>query len=166
MPKLFSTLSRRSVVALSFLAAMSTTGAIPAADVAKIGAEIDRPVQAVNLSQNGPEIVLLAPKEGGTYISPIGIEITFQPEQGAKVDLASLKVTVVSKTAIGVFELDITEDIASYASEDGINAPRAEIPAGEHVVTIQVADSEKRVAVRELAITVREESVLERRARE
>ena len=42
----------------------------------------------------------------------------------------------------------------------------AEIPAGEHVVTIQVADSEKRLAERQLSITVREESVLERRAKE
>jgi hypothetical protein len=73
---------------------------------------------------------------------------------------------VVSKTAIGEFEADITEDIAKYASEEGISAPDAEIPAGDHVVTIQVADSKRRLAERKLAITVREESVLERRARE
>ena len=137
-----------------------------AAEVAKIGAQIDSPVKTVNLSKDGPEIVLLAPEEGGTYLSPIGIEITFEPEKGTTVDLETLKVTVVSKTAIGVFEIDITEDIANYASQKGISAPEAEIPAGEHVVTIQVADSEKRMTERQLAITVREESVLERRARE
>ena len=166
MFRLFSVLSRHAFIALPLLITMSPTGALSAADVAKVGAKIDRPVKAINLSKNAPEIVLLAPKEGGTYVSPIGIKIAFEPEQGATVDLDSLKVTVVSKTAIGVFELDITEDIASYASKDGINAPSAEIPAGEHVVTIQVADSENRMAVKELAITVREESVLERRARE
>jgi hypothetical protein len=137
-----------------------------AADIAKIGAEIESPVKAVNLSKDGPEITLLAPEEGGTYLSPIGIEITFEPEPGSTVDLDTLKVTVVSKTAIGEFEADITEDIAKYASEEGISAPDAEIPAGDHVVTIQVADSERRLAERKLAITVREESVLERRARE
>ncbi len=137
-----------------------------ATDIAKKGAVIDGPVQAVNLSTEGPAIVLLEPKEGGVYVSPIGIEIAFETEQGVEVDLETLKVTVVSTTAVGVFEMDITEDIANYASIEGINAPAAQIPAGEHVVTIEIADSEERVAVRELAITVREESVLERKARE
>lgn len=157
---------------LSLLAALGPMSAgmtTQAAEIAKIGAELDLPVdkaKPANLSKGGPEIVLLAPEEGGTYLSPIGIEITFETEDGATVDLDTLKVTVVSKTAIGVFEADITEDIADYASEEGINAPKAEIPAGDHVVTIQIADSEKRIAERQLAITVREESVLERRAKE
>lgn len=165
MLNLTSTMSRY-MAALSFLSIISASCLVHAADIAKKAPEIDRTIRAINLSAEGPEIVLLAPKEGGTYVSPIGIEISFMPEQGATVDLETLKVTVVSKTAIGVFEIDITEDIVSYASEHGINAPKAEIPAGEHVVTIEVADSEKRIAVRKLAITVREESVLERRARE
>ena len=156
----------RSVAGVSCLAFALVAPASWAADVARIGADIDRPITEVKLSADGPEIVLLAPEEGGTYISPIGIEIAFKPEQGASVDLETLKVTVVSKTAIGVFEMDITEDIVNYASPAGISAPRAEIPAGEHVVTIRVADSEKRLAERKLAITVREESVLERKARE
>ncbi len=154
----FAALSLFPVIAVPWLA--------QASDIATIGTAIENSLQTVSLSEEGPEIVLLAPLEGGVYVSPIGIEIAFQPEQGATVDLGTLKVTVVSKTAIGVFEMDITEDIVSYASQEGISAPQAEIPAGEHVVTIQVADSEQRLAERQLAITVREESVLERRARE
>ena len=77
-----------------------------------------------------------------------------------------MKVTVVSKTAIGVFDIDITEDIIAYATPEGIHAPEAEIPAGQHVVTVQVADSEQRMAERRLSITVREQGVLERRARD
>lgn len=161
MPILSGPMLRRS-----FLAVILTSFSVQAADIAKIGAKIDSPVKAVNPSEGGLDIVLLAPKEGGTYLSPIGIEISFEPEQGTTVDLETLKVTVLSKTAVGVFELDITEDIADYASQNGINAPKAEIPAGEHLVTIQIADSEKRVAERQLAITVREESVLERRSKE
>lgn len=156
----------RYAMGFSCFALMFSLSPATAADIAKIGAEIEIAVKTINVSKEGPEIVLLAPEEGGTYLSPIGIKIDFEPEQGTTVDLDTLKVTVVSKTAIGVFEIDITEDIATYASQEGINAPRAEIPAGEHVVTIQVANSKKRVAERQLAITVREESVLERRARE
>lgn len=137
-----------------------------AAGVTSIKTGIEPPTQPINLVTDGPMIELLAPENGGVYTSPIGIEIAFAPQDGAAIDLSTLKVTVVSTTIAGVFELDITEDIIDYASENGIDAPNAEIPAGEHVVTIQIADSEKRLAERQLSITVREESVLERRDRE
>ena len=136
------------------------------ADVLSIGAETKKSVQMINLAEDAPQIEFLSPKNGGVYTSPIGIEIAFAPKGDAAIDLSSLKVTVVSTTLAGVFEIDITEDIIDYASENGIKAPKAEIPAGEHVVTIQVADTKNRMAQRQLSVTVREESVLERRARE
>lgn len=129
-------------------------------------ADAETPVQTVNLATDGPMIELLEPENGGVYTSPIGIEIAFAPKDGAAVDLSTLKVTVVSTTVAGVFEIDITEDIIEYATEEGIKAGDAEIPAGEHVVTIEVADSESRLTQKQLSITVREESVLERRANE
>ena len=137
-----------------------------AAGVMSAGTKVEPSVIPVNLAADGPVIELVAPENGGIYTSPIGIEIAFAPKDGARIDLSTLKVTVVSTTVAGVFELDITEDIIDYASEEGINAPNAEIPAGEHVVTVQIADSEERVAERQLSITVREESVLERRAKQ
>ena len=139
-----------------------------AAGIASIAADTkaEKLAQPVNLATDGPVIELVTPANGGTYTSPIGIEIGFVPKDGASIDLSTLKVTVVSTTIAGVFELDITEDIIDYASMDGIKAPSAEIPPGEHVVTIEIADSEERVAQRQLAITVREESVLERRSKE
>lgn len=165
MPRSSETVS--SIVAvLPIFGLLLTTPPVQATEVAKIGAKIDRPIQPVNLVADGPDIQLLAPENGGTYTSPIGIEIEFDPEDGTTVDLETLKVTVVSTTAVGVFEIDITEDIIDYASQDGISAPNAEIPAGEHVVTIRVADSERRAAERQLSITVRDESVLERRAQD
>ena len=137
-----------------------------AAGIAAVDSGIEPPTTPINLAADAPVIELVAPESGGIYTSPIGIDITFAPKEGATIDLSTLKVTVVSTTVAGVFELDITEDIIDYASEKGISAPDAEIPAGEHVVTIQVADSEQRLAERQLEITVREESVLERRAGE
>lgn len=137
-----------------------------AAGIAAKGAAVETAVQPVNLAVDGPSIELVAPENGGIYTSPIGIDIAFAPKDGATIDLSTLKVTVVSTTVAGVFEIDITEDIIDYASQDGIKAPSAAIPAGEHVVTIQVADSKQRLAERQLSITVREETVLERRAKE
>ena len=151
------------------LAVLGTVAAALPVHAAEIGnqqANADAAIQQVNLSAAAPGIVFIAPEDGGTYTSPIGIDITFDAADGSVVDLDTLKVTVVSKTAIGVFDIDITEDVIAYATPEGIHAPEAEIPAGEHVVTIQVADSEQRVAKRHLSITVREQGVLERRAKD
>ncbi len=137
-----------------------------AAGIAAKGVAVESAAQPVNLAVDGPAIELVAPENGGIYTSPIGIDIAFAPKDGTTIDLSTLKVTVVSTTVAGVFEIDITEDIIDYASQDGIKAPKAAIPAGEHVVTIQVADSKQRLAERQLSITVREETVLERRAKE
>lgn len=155
-----------SILSSLIIALTLTTFPASATSVISIGANVTQPALPVNLATDGPAIELVAPKNGGIYTSPIGIEVAFAPQEGTTIDLETLKVTVVSTTVAGVFELDITEDIIAYASEDGIKAPEAEIPAGEHVVTIQVADSEKRLAERQLSITVREESVLERRAKD
>ncbi len=153
---------------LTSLAIALCLAALPAsaANVMSAGVKIEPPAFPVNLATDGPVIELVAPKNGGIYTSPIGIEIAFAPKDDSTIDLSTLKVTVVSTTVAGVFELDITEDIIDYASEEGIKAPNAEIPAGEHVVTVQIADSEERLAERQLSITVREESVLERRAKQ
>lgn len=155
-----------SILSSLVIAAGLSASPLNAAGIASVGVGVETPVQAINLATDGPMIELVAPENGGIYTSPLGIEIAFAPRDGATIDLSTLKVTVVSNTVAGVFEIDITEDIIDYASKDGIKAPKAEIPAGEHVVTIQVADSEQRLAERKLSITVREESVLERRAKE
>jgi len=143
-----------------FAAPLGAAGIVSKSTVTSSG------IQFVNLATDGPVIELVTPEDGGVYTSPIGINVAFAPKGGSTIDLSTLKVTVVSTTIAGVFELDITEDIKSYATVKGIKAPKAQIPAGDHIVTIQVADSERRLAERQLSITVREESVLERRARE
>lgn len=165
------TLPRPSSLILSTIAALGIAAvSAHAAGVVSPGASnitaAESPVQAINLATDGPMIELLEPENGGIYTSPIGIEIAFAPKDGSTVDISTLKVTVVSTTVAGVFEIDITEDIIDYATEDGIKAGDAEIPAGEHVVTIEVADDQNRLSQKQLSITVREESVLERRAKE
>jgi hypothetical protein len=102
-----------------------------------------------------PAIVLHTPRDGGTYASPLPIDIDFAPGQDAQIDLDSLKVTVLTHTLIGDLTFDITEDVSPYASPGGIRAHHARIPAGEHTVTISVADTLQRQAERQLTITVR-----------
>jgi hypothetical protein len=104
-----------------------------------------------------PAIVLRSPDDGGTYASPLPIDIGFEPGHGAAIDLDTLKITVVTHTAIGDFTFDITDAIGPYVSAGGIHAPAAKIPTGEHTVTISVADTLRRQAEQQLTITVRGE---------
>ena len=104
-----------------------------------------------------PAIVLHTPRDGGIYASPLPIDIDFAPGQGAAIDLDSLKVTVVTHTLIGDLTFDITAEVGAYASTAGIRADDALIPAGEHTVTISVADTLQRQAEQSLTITVRGE---------
>ena len=154
------------VMAVLVTATPLSAAGIAATGIAAKGVTAVSAVELVNIAADGPVIELVTPEDGGVYTSPVGIQVAFSPKEGSDIDLSTLKVTAVSTTVAGVFELDITKDIKSYASETGIEAPKAAIPAGDHVVTIQVADSQKRLTQRQLSITVREESVLERRARE
>jgi hypothetical protein len=138
-----------------FTVALATIGA-PAAS------ELDRAVHVALEAPRGdaPSIVLHAPRDGGTYASPFGIDIGFEPAQGAAIDLSTLKVTVVTRTLIGDLTFDITDDVSPYASLGGIQAPRAAIPAGEHTLIISVADTLRRRAEQQLTIVVRGERAL------
>lgn len=124
----------------------------PAAAASELGRSLHAAVDAP--LNDAPAIVLHTPRDGGTYASPVGIDIGFQPVNGAAIDLDTLKVTVVTHTMLGDLSFDITDDVSPYASAGGIHARRAAIPAGEHTVTISVADTQQRRAERQLTITV------------
>jgi len=112
---------------------------------------------AVAAPDAAPAIVLHTPRDGGTYASPLPVDIDFEAGDGAAIDLDSLKVTVVTHTLIGDLTFDITAEVSPYVSAGGIRAKDARIPAGEHTVTISVADTLQRQAEQSLTITVRDE---------
>ena len=90
-------------------------------------------------------------------MEPLGIDIGFRPAPGSEIDLNTLKVTVVTHTLLGDLAFDITDDVSPYASPSGIHMWRAGVPAGEHTVTISIADTQQRRAEQQLRITVRDE---------
>ena len=136
------------------LAAISAAGAAASDPERSVHAVLEAPCH------DAPSIVLHAPHDGGTYASPLGIDIGFEPAQGAAIDLSTLKVTVVTHTLIGDLSFDITDDVSPYVSPGGIRARRAPIPVGEHTVTISVADTLRRRAEQQLTIIVRGERAL------
>ena len=136
------------------LAALGALGAAASELGRSVHAAVEAPLH------DAPAIVLHTPRDGGTYASPLGIDIGFQPADGVAIDPSTLKVTVVTHTLIGDLSFDITDDVSPYVSAGGIRARRARIPAGEHTVTISVADTLQRRAERQLTIIVRNERAL------
>jgi hypothetical protein len=145
-------MTRRSGLGVLLAVGLAATSAAGAA-ASELGRSAHAAVEAP--LHDAPTIVLRAPRDGGTYASPLGIDIGFQPTRGATIDLSTLKVTVVTHTVIGDLTFDITDDVGPYASPGGIHARDARIPAGAHTVTISVADTLRRRAEQQLTIVVR-----------
>jgi hypothetical protein len=142
----------RDGLGLLLVVGLATVGG-PDVAAGELGASRFPAVEAA--LHDAPSIVLHTPRDGGTYASPLGIDIGFEPAHGAAIDLSTLKITVVTHTLIGDLTFDITDDVSPYVSSGGIRAHRARIPAGEHTVTIRVADTLQRQAERQLTFTVR-----------
>jgi hypothetical protein len=85
---------------------------------------------------NGPTIVVEQPDEAKAIKSPVSVQIAFRPHADAKIDKASLKVMY------GFFGIDITKRIIEHAvlTETGLTAQNAQIPAGQHKVTIEISE--------------------------
>lgn len=85
----------------------------------------------------GPRIELVYP--GETAHSPMHFQLRFKSFGGAGIDTGSLRVVYLKSP-----EIDITPRVARFAQPAGIDIPDAEIPAGEHYIRVEVADSEGR----------------------
>ena len=133
------------------------SAALSQADVPRVNGFVAKGAAA---KQGAPMIVLHEPRDGGVYSSPIGIDIAFQPTDGTLIDLNSLKVTVITHTVLGDLSFDITDRVSGFTSQTGIQAREADIPSGQHTVTISVADTKRRLSQRQFDITVHGDDML------
>lgn len=131
--------------------------ALSQADVPRVNGFAAKGVAA---KQGAPMIVVHEPRDGGVYSSPIGINIAFQPTDGTLIDLNSLKVTVITHTVLGDLAFDITDRVSGFTSQTGIHARDADIPSGQHTVTISVADTKRRLSEQQFDITVHRDDML------
>lgn len=124
------------------------TGAEAAAD-----REGQAPARTRSLPVPGaPTLDLLSPGLGKAITSPLDIRLRWKAQEGAAIDAASVKVRY------GRFGLDVTSRLLAVAqvSDAGIEAPGAKLPKGEHRLTIEVADTQKRIGRREFVVEVSE----------
>jgi hypothetical protein len=88
----------------------------------------------------GPKIQV-PDAETGAQTSPMRFQVKFQAFGGSSIDLEALKVTYL-KTPV----VDLTPRIKPFAQPNGIDMPDAQLPPGDHLVRIDIKDSDGRVA--------------------
>lgn len=100
-----------------------------------------------------PRIELLAPVTGRPLVSPMDIRLRWAAVSGANIDTASVRVKY------GRLGIDVTERVlgAAKVTGEGIDAPGARLPTGEHRLAVEVADDHQRVARREFVVEVVEQ---------
>src|SRR3954449_1350457 len=88
----------------------------------------------------GPKIQV-PEMEAGVHSSPVRFLVKFQTFGGSSIDLDGLKVTYLKSPVV-----DLTSRVRPFALPGGIDMPDAQLPPGDHLVRIDVRDSEGRTA--------------------
>ena len=73
--------------------------------------------------------------------SPMRLQLKFESFGGAKIDTESLKVTYMKNPAV-----DLTPRLKPFVQPTGIDMPGAELPPGDHLIRVDVKDSDGRAA--------------------
>jgi hypothetical protein len=105
-------------------------------------------VHAARAITRGPRIDLAGP-DANEARSPLRLQLKFRGFGGATINLDSLRVTYLKTPNV-----DLTSRVRPYAQSAGIEIPDAEAPPGEHLVRVEVHDSEGRRTVTTFLLSV------------
>ncbi|WP_311968033.1 hypothetical protein [Bradyrhizobium archetypum] len=95
----------------------------------------------------GPKVdVVTSP---GELRSPMHFRLKFEPYGGAKIDPDSVKVIYLRTPNV-----DLTSRVRSFVQPTGIDMPEVELPAGEHMVRVDVKDSDGRIGTTSFVLKV------------
>ncbi len=95
----------------------------------------------------GPKVAYVG--AGDAMKSPMRLQLKFESFGGAKIDTDSLKVTYVKSPNV-----DLTPRLKPFVKSDGIDVPDAELPAGDHLIRVDVKDSDGRVATTSFTLKI------------
>lgn len=87
----------------------------------------------------GPKVAYVGAADASK--SPMRLQLKFESFGGARIDTDSLKVTYIKSPSV-----DLTPRLKPFVKPDGIDMPDAELPAGDHVIRVDVKDSDGRTA--------------------
>jgi hypothetical protein len=94
----------------------------------------------------GPKIAVS--EEGGAK-SPIRFQVKFQPLGGSSIVTDDVKVIYLKQPNV-----DLTPRVKAFVQPTGIDMPDAQLPPGDHLVRIDVKDSEGRVSTTSFVLKI------------
>ena len=86
----------------------------------------------------GPKIEVIAEREPSH--SPLHFHLKFESFGGSRIDPDSVRVTYLKTPNV-----DLTERIKAFVRASGIDMPDAQLPPGDHMIKVDVKDSEGRL---------------------
>jgi hypothetical protein len=86
----------------------------------------------------GPKVDFVS--DGQQMHSPMHFQLKFESFGGAKVDPDSVKIMYLRTPNV-----DLTERIKSFINATGIDIPDVELPPGDHMVRVEIKDSDGRI---------------------
>ena len=136
----------RSVGLLIVVAAAAISASVPAyaAEVliTEEEAKLPPPRGAIPTDRRGitrgPKIEFVADSE--PVHSPMHLQVKFESYGGAKIDPDSVKVTYMRSPNV-----DLTGRVKAYVRPTGIDIPDVQLPVGDHMVRVDLKDSDGRI---------------------
>ena len=134
---------RLGVFAFGVAASMMAFQPVHAANLVLITADEAKlpPPQGVVASSRGvtrgPKVELVS--QPGALHSPSPLQLKFQTFGGAKIDVEAVQATYLRTPNV-----DLTPRIKPFVTLGGINVPAAELPPGEHILRVDIKDSDGR----------------------
>jgi len=114
-------------------------------------AKLPPPKGAIAMSSRGvtrgPKVELVP--QAGAIRSPVRLQLKFQTYGGSKVDLDAVQATYLRTPNV-----DLTPRIKPFVDATGIDVPAAELPPGDHMVRVDIKDSEGRTATANFVLKV------------
>lgn len=146
--------ARLGALAFGLAASLMAVQAVQAASLVLITADeakLPPPKGAVPISARGvtrgPKVEMVS--QVGTMHSPSPLQLKFQTFGGAKVDLDAVQATYLRSPNV-----DLTPRIKPFVTATGIDVPAAELPPGEHILRVDIKDSDGRTGTATFVLKV------------
>jgi hypothetical protein len=98
----------------------------------------------------GPRVELVdVPSGDGVIHSPMHLQLKFQAFGGAQVDPSAIQVTYLKSP-----EVDLTDRVKPFVQASGIDMPGAELPPGDHVLRVNIKDTDGRTGTTSFTLKV------------
>ena len=83
----------------------------------------------------------MSPAKTDGNTSPLHLELKFETFGGARIDPQALKVSYLKKPSV-----DLTDRVKPFLQGAELNIKQAELPPGDHVIRVDVKDTDGRLA--------------------